>query len=121
MKNMIFIFFIKYRNQALQAFAFINFSMLFLTCNILNRVIRSIHSGSCGAVDEEGQVSLLLVLDHQLLQLLRDHLPPEHHHKVSENNVSIVLLPLCVTCGAYCKMLPPLHCWAELGPKHNKH
>ena len=74
---MIFIFFIKYRNQALQAFAFINFSMLFLTCNILNRVIRSIHSGSCGAVDEEGQVTFLLMLQHQLLQLCGDHLASE--------------------------------------------
>ena len=38
---------------------------------------------TCGTVDEEGEVSLLLVLDNELLQPLRDHsapAPPPHHH-----------------------------------------
>ena len=33
---------------------------------------------TCGAVDEEGEVSLLLVLDDELLQPGRDHSPPAH-------------------------------------------
>lgn len=39
-------------------------------------VVGAVHGGPGGAVDEEGQVSLLLVLDDQLLQLLGNHLAP---------------------------------------------
>lgn len=39
-------------------------------------VVGAVHGGPGGAVDKEGQVSLLLVFDDQLLQLLGDHLAP---------------------------------------------
>ena len=46
-----------------------------VTCYLGDGVVGPVDGGAGGAVDEEGEVALLLVLDHQLLQLRRDHLP----------------------------------------------
>ena len=46
-----------------------------VTCYLGDGVVGPVDGGAGGAVDEEGEVALLLVLDHQLLQLGRDHLP----------------------------------------------
>ena len=45
-----------------------------VTCYLGDGVVGPVDGGAGGAVDEEGEVALLLVLDHQLLQLGRDHL-----------------------------------------------
>ena len=48
--------------------------MSLVTCYLGDGVVGPVDGGAGGAVDEEGKVALLLVLDHQLLQLRRDHL-----------------------------------------------
>ena len=45
-----------------------------VTCYLGDGVVGPVDGGAGGAVDEEWEVALLLVLDHQLLQLGRDHL-----------------------------------------------
>ena len=47
------------------------------TSNLRNRIISSVHRGSCRAVDEEGEVSLLLVFDDEFLQFCGNHLSSE--------------------------------------------
>ena len=83
---------------------------LWFTRDLRDGVVGAVHGGPGGAVDKEGQVALLLVLDDQLLQLLGDHLAPEHQQKVSDGILEWIIKSPRVTCGAYCKMLPPLHC-----------
>ena len=47
------------------------------TSNLRNRIISSVDRGACRAVDEEGEVTLLLVFDDEFLQFCGNHLSSE--------------------------------------------
>ena len=64
-----------------------------LTSNGIDGVEGAKDGRACGAVDEEGQAALRLVLQHALLELLRDHAAP-----VEQKFVFILSLGVFCVC-----------------------
>ena len=78
--------------------------MSLVTCYLGDGVVGPVDGGAGGAVDEEGEVALLLVLDHQLLQLRRDHLASATGAELGSSSVGTLQNFIFILLSK-----PPLH------------